>query len=76
LKAIIKLKIEITKVFDSPEWWYLFRAILIWPDGPFKGTVSRDFLLQKPLKITVGSFQIFSKVFSFATGVNDTSGAP
>ncbi len=54
----------------------------------FKGTVWRDFLLQifhessspKPLKMTLGSFQIFSKIrwvihkWRCTTGVNNTSG--
>jgi hypothetical protein len=63
------------------------------PLAPFIGTVSRDFLLQiffhepsfpKPLKITLGSFRIFSIIRGdirkswctaggkFATGVNCT----
>jgi hypothetical protein len=57
-------------------------------EEPIKGTVAQDFLLQvfhkssdpKPLKITEGSFQIFSKMRGdirmsrYTTGINNTSG--
>jgi hypothetical protein len=55
----------------------------------FKGTVSQDFLLQvffhesfshKPLKLSLGSFQMFTKISEdirksrFTTCINDTGG--
>jgi hypothetical protein len=61
---------------------------MTWLPSQIKGTVSRDFLLRffhgpsspKPLKLSIGSFGIFSKIFEdirhsrCATSINDTSG--
>jgi hypothetical protein len=55
--------------------WTTVLLLIITQNSPFKGTVSQDFLLQvffhessspKPLKVTLGSFQIFSKFLRYS----------